>query len=125
MSEDEPKVGRRAAPRLRLSLPGVLVGTLGNYNCIVTNISRTGALVAINEPLKVGEQAYLRCGMLNHFVIVIRQDRGLNAIEFDNPLDDALVLELRRFHESFEQHERDDLMGTARSWIIGENSGRW
>lgn len=125
MSEDEPKVGRRAAPRLRLSLPGVLVGTLGNYNCIVTNVSRTGALVAINEPLKVGEQAYLRCGMLDHFTIVTRQDQGLNALEFDDPLDDALVLELRQINESYAQNERDDLMDTARSWITGENSGRW
>jgi hypothetical protein len=125
MAERDPTIGRRAAPRLRLSLPGVLLATTGDRRCIVTNLSRTGVLIALGEPLRVDDEGYLRCGPIDHFMIVTRRDRGLNALAFDIPVTDAFVLQMRRFQETFEQRERDELLATARSWIAGENQGRW
>ncbi|WP_285713265.1 PilZ domain-containing protein [Erythrobacter oryzae] len=114
------QVGRRSAPRLRLSLPAQLIAVEKVHTCILLNLSRTGAQVAILEAMREGEGAILRCGMINHFAIVTRTEFGLNALQFDEPLTDAIVLETRRYHENFEEREKRALIETARKWVSGE-----
>lgn len=114
-------VGRRAAPRLRLSLPGQLIAVDRVHTCILLNLSRTGAQVAILEAVREGEGAILRCGVIDHFAIVTRSEFGLNALSFDEPLTDAIVLEVRRYHENFEERERRALIETARKWVTGDS----
>lgn len=114
-------IGRRAAPRLRLSLPAQLVAIEKVHTCILLNLSRTGAQVAILEAMREGEGAILRCGIINHFAIVTRSEFGLNALEFDEPLTDAIVLDVRRYHENFEERERRALIETARKWVTGDS----
>lgn len=116
-----PPVGRRSAPRLRISLPGQLIAVDKVHSCIVMNLSRTGAQVAILDSLRKGEGAILRCGAFDHFALVTRSEFGLNALTFDEPLSDAMVLELRRYSENFEQRERRALIDTARKWVTGDN----
>ncbi|WP_017666466.1 PilZ domain-containing protein [Porphyrobacter sp. AAP82] len=120
--DDAPPVpiGRRAAPRLRLSLPAQLIAIEKAHTCILLNLSRTGAQVAILDAIREGEGAILRCGMINHFVIVARSEFGLNALEFDEPLTDAIVLDTRRYHENFEEREKRALIETARKWVTGD-----
>lgn len=119
---DSPAVpiGRRAAPRLRISLPGQLIAVDKAHTCILLNLSRTGAQVAILDALREGEGAILRCGKIDHFAIVTRSEFGLNALEFDEPLSDAIVLETRRYHENFEERERRELIEKARRWVTGD-----
>lgn len=113
-------VGRRAAPRLRLSLPAQLIAVEKVHTCILLNLSRTGAQVAILDAMRKGEGAILRCGLIKHFGIVTRTEFGLNALEFDEPLTDDIVLEIRRYHENFEEREKRALMETARRWVTGD-----
>lgn len=113
--------GRRAAPRLRLSLPGQLIAVEKVHTCILLNLSRTGAQVAILESMRVGEGAILRCGIIDHFAIVTRSEFGLNALEFDEPLTDHIVLEIRRYHENFEEREKRALIERARRWVTGDS----
>lgn len=120
MQKVPSKIGRRAAPRLRLSLPGRLVAVERSHQCIVMNLSRTGAQVAILESLREGEGAMLKCGAIDHFVVVTRSEFGLNALEFEEPLSDELVLDIRRYHETFEDRERRNLIETARKWVNGD-----
>ncbi|WP_146107747.1 PilZ domain-containing protein [Porphyrobacter sp. HT-58-2] len=115
-------VGRRAAPRLRLSLPAQLVAVEKVHTCILLNLSRTGAQVAILDAMREGEGAILRCGIINNFAIITRSEFGLNALEFDEPLTDEIVLEIRRYHETFEEREKRALIETARKWVTGDNS---
>lgn len=115
-----PAVGRRSAPRLRLSLPAQLIAVEKAHTCILLNLSRSGAQVAILESMREGEGAILRCGMIDHFAIVTRSEFGLNALEFDEPLTDQIVLETRLYHENFEARERRALIETARKWVTGE-----
>jgi hypothetical protein len=119
---DQPSltVGRRAAPRLRLSLPAQLIGVEKAHTCILLNLSRTGAQVAILDAIRLGEGAILRCGVIDHFAIVTRTEFGLNALEFDEPLTDAIVLDIRRYHENFEEREKRTLIETARKWVTGD-----
>jgi hypothetical protein len=116
------QAGRRSAPRLRLSLPAKLIAVEKAHTCILLNLSRTGAQVAILDAMRVGEGAILRCGLIDHFAIVTRSEFGLNALEFDEPLTDAVVLETRRYHENFEERERRALIETARKWATGVSS---
>jgi hypothetical protein len=90
------------------------------HTCILLNLSRTGAQVAILDAMRTGEGAILRCGLINHFAIVTRTEFGLNALEFDEPLTDEIVLEIRRYHENFEEREKRTLMETARKWVTGD-----
>ncbi len=114
-------VGRRGAPRLRLSLPAELIAVEKRQTCILLNLSRTGAQVAILDAMRVGEGAILRCGAIDHFAVVTRAEFGLNALEFDEPLPDSTVLEVRRYHENFEQREKRALIETARKWVTGDS----
>jgi hypothetical protein len=66
---DHSKVGRRSAPRLRLSLPGQLVAVERVHRCILLNLSRSGAQVAILDALREGEGAILRCGVIDQFAV--------------------------------------------------------
>ena len=125
MGQHEQTIRERGAPRLHLSLPANFIATDGNFSCIITNISRTGALIAINNTQKVGSNGYVRSGPIDRFVTVVREERGLNAIEFDIPLTDLFVADLRRSQETFAYRERQQLAETVRSWTTGENQGRF
>ena len=114
------KIGRRAAPRLRLSLPGQLIAVDRVHRCILLNLSRTGAQVAILDAMREGEGAILKCGVIDHFAIVTRSEFGLNALEFEEPLTDSQVLEIRHYYENFEERERRALIDTARKWVRGD-----
>ena len=115
------KVGRRAAPRLRISLPGQLIAVDRVHRCILLNLSRTGAQVAILDAMREGEGAILKCGVIDHFAIVTRSEFGLNALEFEEPLTDSQVLEIRHYYENFEERERRALIDTARKWVTGDS----
>jgi hypothetical protein len=115
------KIGRRTAPRLRLSLPGQLVAVDRVHRCILLNLSRSGAQVAILDALREGDGAILRCGVIDHFAVVTRSEFGLNALQFEEPLTDREVLEIRHYHENFEERERRALMETARKWVTGDS----
>lgn len=117
-------VGRRSAPRLRISLPGQLIAVDKVHSCILMNLSRTGAQVAILDSLRKGEGAILRCGAIDHFAIITRSEFGLNALTFDEPLSDALVLDMRRYNENFEERKRRALIETARKWVTGDTGDR-
>ncbi|MEM1052749.1 MAG: hypothetical protein AAGI28_11705 [Pseudomonadota bacterium] len=107
---------KRVAPRLPLSLLGKLLSILGDYNCIVTNLSRTGVLIAIEEPLKVGSDGFLRCGPIDHFVTIKREGPGLNAAMFEIPVNDAFVAQVRHYQEEFAELELEDLRARAQEY---------
>ena len=123
MIEERIEDKERAAPRMPLSLPGEFIAVQCTQRCIITNFSRTGARVALAEPLKVGSQGYLRCGPLDHFMVVRRMDKGSNALEFIDPITDRFVFGIRKLQEQFADHEQAELLETVRRWASGSNTG--
>lgn len=115
-----PNTGRRSAPRLRLILPARLISIEGDQPCILMNLSRSGAQVAVIHPLRSGEAAVLRCAGIDVFGDVIRTDFGLNAIRFEQELRDADVLAVRHHYDTFEDSQRRSLIETARKWVTGD-----
>lgn len=114
---------QRVAPRMDLSLPAQFLGVEGNHKCIITNLSRTGLRVAIKEPLRVGQEGFLRGGRLDHFMSVTRAGAGMNALEFEIPVSDIFVFGIRRFQDQFEESEAAELRAMVRAWTSGEDSG--
>ena len=112
-------VGRRAAPRLRLSIPAKLVTLTETRRCVVLDVSRTGAQISLAKPLAIGEAGFLRFAEQEVFGGVVRESTGRNALEFDEQLGDAEVLDIRHYAECYEADERKALMQEVREWVMG------
>lgn len=117
-------VGRRAAARLRLAIPVKLLATHATENCVLLDLSRTGARIGLAEPLAPGEMLYLRFAGLELFGEVVRRhcgkSGGVNGMVFDEPLSDDIVLAVRRHAETFEHRQHTALRDQARRWVSGE-----
>lgn len=111
--------GRRAAPRLRLSLPARFVGLHSVHEAILLNVSCTGALIAILDAVRNGEGGFLECGAFKAFGTVTRREFNLNAVTFEEPLSKDKVLAIRRYHERIDERESRRLIETARQWVQG------
>ncbi|MEO0590225.1 MAG: PilZ domain-containing protein [Pseudomonadota bacterium] len=120
-ADEEPleNVGRRAAPRLRLSIPARLVTISETRRCVLLDVSRNGAQISLPKPLGVGEAGFLRFANTEVFVSVIRDGTGLNGVEFDVPLTDKDVLAIRHYAEVYQSDERNALREEARAWVMG------
>lgn len=120
-ADEEPleNIGRRAAPRLRLSIPARLVTVSETRRCVLLDVSRSGAQISLAKPLAEGEAGFLRFANTEVFASVIRVSTGLNGVEFDVPMTDEDVLAIRRFAEDYEADERSALRNEARAWVMG------
>ncbi|MEM1410005.1 MAG: PilZ domain-containing protein [Pseudomonadota bacterium] len=114
------KVGRRAAARLRLSIPARLVTVVGTRKCVLIDVSRCGAQIALEHPLDSGDGGILSFAGFEVFGCVIRRDKGVNGLEFDPHLTEDDVLCVRRFAEKLDRDERGCLLENARAWTGGE-----
>lgn len=117
-------LGRRAAPRLHLSIPARLLSVCETQNCMLVDISRTGARLTLARPLAVKASGYLRVGPIEVFVTAVRVREGeagmsTNGVEFDTPLAKSQVLAVRSYAANYEMAERRAFLLQARDWIMG------
>lgn len=113
------KTGRRGAARLRLSVPARLVSLYDTRRCVLLDLSRSGARVAMERPLPMGDGAFLQVNTIDHFAGVVRRDEGLNGLEFETPLAQDQVLAMRQFAEGFAEAEKRELRESVRAWVTG------
>lgn len=116
---DTQIVGRRGSARLRLSVPAKLQTTLRTLDCVLVNISRTGARIALEYPLEIGEFAVLKCARLEEYADVVRCGPGHNGLQFDRPLSKEQILALRAHSENAELEERHAFRREVRNWVTG------
>ncbi|MFM7377575.1 MAG: PilZ domain-containing protein [Erythrobacter sp.] len=116
--------GRRAAARLRLAIPARFVSVTATQGCILLDISRSGARIALESPVPCRQSGSIEIGRLELFGMVVRSERlgdgGINAVAFDEPISEAEVLAVRHYAEVFEQRERQTLRDQVRHWVSGE-----
>lgn len=117
-------IGRRDSPRLHLTVPAKLVSVCETQNCVLVDVSQTGARIRVERPLVAGASGYLRVGPIEVFATALRQNLtaeggGLNGMEFDIRLTKAEVLALRAYAENYELAERRAFRAQARGWITG------
>lgn len=117
------KAGRRTAPRLRLSIPARLVTRYDTRNCILVDLSCTGAQVGLENPLREGDAGVLQIGGVEPFAEVVRATRGAlggtNGLLFDPPLSEEEVLAMRAFSERYRLDEIRALREEVRRWVSG------
>ena len=118
------QTGRRGAARLRLAIPVRIVSTRATQDCILLDLSRSGARIGLVDPLAPGMCLYLLVAGLEVFAEVVRRDSGIdggiNGLVFDEPLPDVAVLAVRQHAETFEQRQRESLREQVRRWVSGE-----
>jgi hypothetical protein len=123
-SDDAAAIGRRAAPRLRLAIPARFVSIYSVKPCVLLDISRTGARMALGDPLARGQSGFIEIARMEIFGGVVRTERGIgggvNAIAFDDPITKAQMIEIRHFAEDFELREHRALRDQVRRWVAGE-----
>ena len=117
-------VGRRAAARLRLSIPARFISVEGTQACILIDLSATGAQIAMAKPLARGAAGYLIVAQLEVFVEAVRlalgQGGGINGLVFDEPIGREAVLAVRHHAETFQEREQIALRDQVRRWVTGE-----
>ncbi|WP_073975916.1 PilZ domain-containing protein [Erythrobacter donghaensis] len=122
-------IGRRASARLRLAIPARFVSVAATQACILLDVSRSGARIALARPVPCRQSGYVAVGLLELFGVVVREERagadkgrgGINAVAFDEPISEADVLAIRRYAEDFELRERHALRDQVRRWVAGES----
>lgn len=116
-------VGRRGAPRLRLSIPARLVTLCDTRRCILIDLSRSGAQIGLRHPLRLFEEGILNIAGVDQFGTVTRSDimehGGINGLKFETPLRDSDVLAMREYAESFQDDENRALRREVRAWVDG------
>src|ERR1044071_92191 len=89
-------VWHRSEARARLAIE-VAVETLGTRGTgFILNLSCHGAMVHTAQDLSPGGGIVLRCGNLVVFGMVAWARGGRAGVEFDEPICEQLVVELRR-----------------------------
>ncbi len=122
--EEPTPVGRRGSARLRLSIPGRFVSIFSTQPCVLLDISRTGARLALPGPLARDQSGFVEIKQFEVFGTIVRTERGpdggVNAMIFDEPIAKSMVLEIRKFAEDFERRERAALRDQVRRWVAGD-----
>jgi hypothetical protein len=113
--------GRRRNARARLNIPARLVLLDGQCSCTIENISREGARVVTDHPLKLGDQGILRNNGLDQFFTVHWVRDGHFGLNLDDPIAEETILELRRLADNFESHRQAGLREIGREWVEGRS----
>ena len=116
-------VGRRSAPRLRLSIPANLISLTDRKRCILIDLSCTGAQIGLEEPLREGDGAVLQVAGVEPFGEVVRcsvgRNGGINGLAFDPPISEEDVLHVRGYSECYRDDEMRALRDEVRKWVEG------
>lgn len=86
--------GRRAARRESVLLSAALNSINASRSVTLLDVSRTGARMRCPEPLKLGQQIWLRVSPADIFGTIKWIDRDEYGILFDAELDDEDVADL-------------------------------
>ena len=112
--------GRRANARVRLHIPGRLILLTGVQQCILEDLSVSGAAVITQQiPPPVGTSGILQCEGLEVFGSVQWSRYGRCGVMFEERLPLAAVVALRHVADAYEDNERERFRESARAWVQG------
>ncbi|MBX9662248.1 PilZ domain-containing protein [Novosphingobium sp.] len=113
--------GRRAAPRVRLCIPARVLLLHGQENCLLDDLSQSGARVTIAAKLPMpGAGVVLTAQGLDVFGNVVWSQGVRFGILFEEPLPLHDVVNLRHFADAHADHERALLRRNARNFVQGQ-----
>ncbi len=116
----ENSVGRRTDARLRLMLPATLRLPVAKESCWLQNISRSGALVRVEDVPAVGSTAIFSLMDLSLWCTVVWAEDKWCGLRFDEPLPNEAVVRFRSVFDNYPEHEEAHNQRIAKSWVAGE-----
>jgi hypothetical protein len=123
---DQGLLGRRGTARVELGAPARLVSVVDTRECVLVNLSRSGALIRLARPLAIDACGYLRAGTVNAFVIITRVARAsevegdtISGVRFDPPLTRDQFIELRTYSKEYVLSQKRLSQLAAGEWVKG------
>ncbi|MDT0508836.1 PilZ domain-containing protein [Novosphingobium sp. MMS21-SN21R] len=112
--------GRRAESRVRLHIPARLILLTGVVNCMLEDLSVTGAaLIPQGELPPVDASGILQCEGLEVFGVIRWARYGRCGMLFDERLPLANVISMRHIADAYEHNERERFRQSAKAWVQG------
>ena len=111
---------RRAEARVRLHIPARLILMTGVQQCMLEDLSVTGAALIPQDSLpQIGASGILQSDNLEAFGTIQWARFGRCGVMFDERLPLANVIALRHFADAYEQNARENFRARARAWVQG------
>lgn len=109
------------SPRRRVVIAGLIELIGGSHPVAIDNLSCTGARMRCSASLRIGAEAVLSAPGLDRFCRVVWGEGGSYGVEFDEPLDQNIVLKLHGVtRETVQRAELD----SAREWYFTAGPSR-
>ena len=102
---------KRVEARARVAIEARLQTVLGNASAYLLNLSCHGAMVQTEKLPQRGSDVVLKCGPLDALGIVAWVSNEHFGLEFDEPVAEHLVIELRCIADEAAQHKAHQRLG--------------
>lgn len=121
-----PRVtGRRAAARVRLSVPAEVVLLQGVEKCLLDDLSQHGARITLGGHMpRAGSGMVLKIQALDAFGTVIWVAGQRLGVQFDEALPLNSVVAIRHYADAYAEHEAQLNARNARNFVQGRSGVR-
>jgi hypothetical protein len=114
--------GRRSSRRVSLALPARFECLRGSVPAQLTSLSCNGAMIALEEPPRVGSDGVLTFEGLEVFCSVVWADSRRCGLKFYDRLTQQDVLEARHISDRDPERQRAQRLAAARAWAEGRKA---
>jgi hypothetical protein len=117
--EDQRKIGRRGASRLRICLPARLDTITGRTPGVIHDLSQSGARLRLQSVPRAGADVVITIGRLEAFATVVWANDNFIGLKFYDPLSLQQVLDVRAEAEKLPASQRRELSDAGQLWCQG------
>ena len=111
--------GKRDFARARLNLPARLVTFSGTSDCVLIDLSRSGAKFGASESPRIGSMVVIEGLPIELFGTVKWSAPGLFGFELETPLSLERVVALRHYADEEAARQEEAQLAYARDWVRG------
>jgi PilZ domain len=109
--------GRREVSRAGLYVPAGFRLPEGKFDCLLEDVSQTGAKISLPFAASQRSFAILTCGPLDAFCTVIWTAHNKCGLNFDELVPLEIVLELRSYAETYPARDHHAFERIAEEWL--------
>lgn len=117
--EDQRKIGRRGASRLRICLPAKVDTITGRAPGVIHDLSQSGARLRLQSVPRAGADVVITIGSLEAFGTVVWANDNFIGLKFYDPLSLQQVLDVRAEAEKLPATQRRELSEAGQGWCLG------
>lgn len=118
-AEDQRKIGRRGASRLRICLPTRVDTITGRSPGVIHDLSQSGARSRLQSVPRAGADVVITIGSLEAFATVVWANDNFVGLKFYEQLSLQQVLDVRAEAERLPATQRRDLSEAGQGWCLG------